>query len=276
MRDQLLIVLGFISTSIIGVCGQPEQAGITIDEVTSIAVKSKCAAHDWEDRGVAPKGYIKGMALVFARAVCNPTREDVVLVSQANSGDDEKDALSWYNSNFKRAGMSNSTAGMDVVRHTYALMIGLGMRESSGQYCCGRDMSSDFSGASSAEAGLFQASWGARYAASDVLTSMFSKYKTSNTGCLVDTFKEDGGDSCEAADAVDWGKGDGRDWQATTKACPAFAAEYAAVLLRKNGGTKGEFGPLRNKATELRPECDAMLKQVQSLVTAKPALCKLL
>ena len=39
--------------------------------------------------------------------------------------------------------------------------LGLGMRESSGQYCCGRDTSEDNTTADTAEAGLFQMSWNA-------------------------------------------------------------------------------------------------------------------
>jgi len=35
------------------------------------------------------------------------------------------------------------------------------MRESSGQYCCGRDTSEDNTTADTAEAGLFQMSWNA-------------------------------------------------------------------------------------------------------------------
>ena len=56
--------------------------------------------------------------------------------------------------------MPNDKDGIDTLRHTYALMIGLGMRESSGAFCTGRDTSQNFNQADSAEAGLFQTSFG--------------------------------------------------------------------------------------------------------------------
>lgn len=50
----------------------------------------------------------------------------------------------------------------------------------------------------------------------------------------------------------------------------------AAVLLRTTGGTKGEFGPIRRKQVELRPECDGMLLEVQKFVQSNPVVCSLL
>jgi hypothetical protein len=244
------------------------------DSLKSIVKASSCASYHWENRGRAPLSYTYGTALVFAKSLCHPEREDVKVVSaarkQPESTFDRTDALSWYNSNFKALGMTNDTDSIDTLRHAYTLLIGLGMMESSGAYCCGRDMSAGFSSASSAEAGIFQASWGARVK-SPVLPAMFQNYKKSDKGCLLDVFKE--GVKCGSGDAKNWGEGDGKDWQALTKSCPAFATEYAAVLLRTTGGTKGEFGPLRKKAVELRPECDDMLQKVQSFVQANPSIC---
>jgi hypothetical protein len=56
----------------------------------------------------------------------------------------------------RELGMDNSADGVDTLRHLFALQLGLGMRESSGQYCCGRDMSADNVSAETCEAGLFQ------------------------------------------------------------------------------------------------------------------------
>lgn len=52
-----------------------------------------------------------------------------------------------------------------------------------------------------------------------------------------------------------------------------MAAEYAAVMLRVDGGSVGHYGPLRTKTAEIRPECDAMLQQVQALVASTPSIC---
>jgi hypothetical protein len=42
------------------------------------------------------------------------------------------------------------------------------------------------------------------------------------------------------------------------------------------GGNKGHYGPLRTKAAEIRPECDAMFHQVQDEVAAHPKVCDVL
>lgn len=243
----------------------------TLGKIEAIAAASDCAAYAWKNRGQAPKGYVEGVADVFARAVCNPTRTDVVVVSQARTTDDAHDALSWYASNFTALGMSNDAAGVDTLRHTYTLLLGLGMRESSGQHCCGRDMSATNVSSDSAEAGAWQTSWDS-HGASPELPKLFARYRTSDVGCLLSTFSREV--TCDATNWQDWGSGaDGLDFQKREKDCPAFAAEYAAVMLRVEGGSLGHYGPLRTKAAEIRPECDAMLRQVQSLVEATPALC---
>jgi len=246
-----------------------------VNDIAQIAMGSTCAKHYFNQRGEAPSGYLAGMALVFAKSVCNPNRPDVQLVSGKRTTNNAKDALSWYNSIFTKAGMNNDADAFTTYRHTLALQIGLGMRESSGQYCCGRDMSASFSSADSAEAGPFQTSWGVRKASPTILTNMFNEYSKSQSGCFLDIFKQ--GIKCRAQDNKNWGTGTGMQWQKLTKECPAFAAEYAAVVMRTSGGNKGEFGPIRTRAAELRPECDQMLQKVQDHVTQNhDAVCSAL
>ncbi|MBK7397761.1 MAG: SH3 domain-containing protein [Myxococcales bacterium] len=252
----------------------PTPGSTTVDTIKNLAATSACAKYSWKDRGLAPKGYVKGVALTFAKAVCQPTRSDVVLASKAKTTDDVHDALSWFASNYAAAGMSNTTAGVDTLRHLYTLLLGLGMRESSGEHCVGRDASASNVSADSAEAGAWQTSYDSR-SSSVELSKLFTKYRASSAGCFLDTFRE--GVSCSAADWKNWGTGtDGLDFQRIEKACPAFAAEYAAVMLRVQGGSKGHYGPLRTKAAEIRPECDAMLKQVQAAVASDPTVCSAL
>lgn len=252
----------------------PTQAPSAAEQIATIAENSSCARVNWNDRGLAPKAYMRGMALVFARAVCQADRADVRVVSSARSMPgpeaNRTDALTWYEARFAAAGMSNATDGVDTLRHAYTLLIGLGMRESSGQFCVGRDRSADFITADSAEAGLFQTSFGARTRHA-TMSALYEKYKADQSACLLDTFKR--GVSCPPRDAENFGTGEGNRWQQLTKTCPAFATEYAAVLMRIHGGRRGEFGPLRNRAAELRPVCDAMLKQVQDLVRSNPQVC---
>jgi uncharacterized protein YfiM (DUF2279 family) len=243
--------------------------GTGLDRIMSIASSSSCRSYQWKNRGRMPAGYAKGFALTWAKSICNADRADVAFVSQAKTSS-TKDSLNFYDSNFRSLGLSNSVAGLDTARHTYTLLMGLGMRESSGSHCVGRDMSANFNTASSAEAGLFQTSFGASRS-SPILPSMYQKYKANTKACFLNQFKE--GVSCSASNWKNWGTGDGMTWQQLTKDCPAFALEYASVVLRSNGGAAGEFGPIRRKDVELRPECDSMLKQVQDYVKATPDVC---
>ena len=238
-----------------------------------VSSSTACTQYSWKDRGKTKLGYYQGVALTFAKALCQPKRSDVLIVQQANRNDAQKDAFSWYKSIFDSKKLSNEVAGPNTLRHAYTLLLGLGMRESSGKYCCGRDMSANFSSADSAEAGLFQASWGAKRVAPEVLTNMFNKYQASQDGCYLETFKDTF--TCSSSDWKNWGAptSDGYKWQKLTKECPAFATEYAAVLIRLTGGSKGEFGPLRKKAAEVVVACDDMLKAVQAQIDKDPDLC---
>lgn len=242
--------------------GTPAIGGDAVERIKTIAGASSCKSVNFKNRGTPPIGYLKGVALVYARAVCNPSWPIVKLYSAPPSGDDAKDALTHY-------GISSG----DYMKQTFTLLIGLGMRESSGKYCCGRDMSADFSSADSAEAGAFQTSWGARRVSAE-LPNLFLGY--SNPGspkCFLDVFKAGVG-TCSDSNLKNWGDGDGAKFQALSKSCPAFATEYAAVLVRKLGGSKGEFGPLRRKEAEISPSCASMLSDVQAYIQANPKACE--
>lgn len=276
MRITIFLTCAILLLSVVFTNGAV-QAPSVIEQIETIAANSACARVNWRDRGVAPKAYMRGMALVFARAACQADRADVLVVSKAratpNPQNNNTDALTWYEAQFAELGMSNATDDVDTLRHAYTLLIGLGMRESSGKFCEGRDRSADFTTADSAEAGLFQTSFGARTRHA-TMAALYEKYKTDQSGCLLDVFKR--GVSCAAHNAENHGVGEGVRWQQLTKTCPAFATEYAAVLMRVHGGRRGEFGPLRNRATQLLPVCDAMLKQVQDLVRSNPQICSAL
>lgn len=248
-------------------------------EVMAIAAESSCADYYWKDRGHAPLAYMKGMALVFAGAVCHADRSDVLLVSEAKTSDLEHDALAWYDEAdiFSDLGMSNDIAGLDTLRHAYTLLLGLGMRESSGEHCCGRDMSATNVTADTAEAGLFQTSYNS-HIFSDKLDTLYEYWKalwgTGSEKCLLTVFSE--GVTCSPADWENYGVGEGVTFQQLEKECPIFAAEYAAVMLRVSGGSKGHYGPLRRREAEVRPECDAMFAAVQTLIEEHRDFCPFL
>lgn len=233
----------------------------SLDGILSIVATSDCAKYYWKDRGRAPLGYLQGIALTFARCVCNFNYPSVQIMAQKRTMNDTTDALSWYNSNFNKLGMYNNETSLDTLRHNFVLLIGLGMRESSGKFYCGRDRSANFTSADSAEAGLFQASWGSRRSSPE-FEKLFGEFEPSIAN---DYFKK--GLTPNAMDLGNWGTGQGFAWQKATKENPEFATMWAAMLIRLSGGTKGEFGPLRRKDAEIRPEADAMLLAVQKSIT---------
>jgi len=243
----------------------------SIDHIHQMAGASAAGHFIWKDRGKAPAGYIKGMALVYGRVYCKFKAGDAAALEMArkNSGDTERDALAWYDEVFTAAGMSNDTSGADTLRHLFVLLIGLGMRESSGNHCEGRDMTANNVTADTAEAGLFQVSFNAK-GASPLLSQIFSQYKANPLG-FVDVFKE--GVRGSPASWQNFGSGDGHEFQRLCKECPAFAAEFAAVALRH---IRKHWGPINRKQAQVRPECDALLSQVQFAIDASPALCSAL
>jgi hypothetical protein len=133
------------------------------DQILHIAEQSPIVSFRWKDRGVAPRGYIKGMSLVYARVYCKVKGGDLGALEMAKteSGNPDRDALTWYAATFADLGMDNHAAGPDTLRHLFVLLIGLGMRESSGRHCEGRDRSASNVTADTAEAGLFQTSFNA-------------------------------------------------------------------------------------------------------------------
>lgn len=237
--------------------------------ILQIAESSAIASYHWNDRGIAPIGYIKGMALMFGRTYCrlkgaNPDSA-VVAMARADSNSPQTDAISHYRAQFHAIGMDNPTDGPEALRHLFVLMLGLGMRESSGAYCEGRDTTNSSSNtADSCEAGLFQTSWNAN-GASPLLMQLFQSYSTSHAANpadgLVDIFKEHV--HCSAADWQTIGSGTGADFQRLSKNCPAFATEFAAVALRK---IRRHWGPINSHAAEIRPEADAMFRAVQTRI----------
>jgi hypothetical protein len=233
----------------------------TVDQICQLAAASELAHYSWENRGRAPLGYIKGMAVVFG-VVCSKLKAGdaaAMVMAAADTGKPNTDVLSWYRARFAAEGMSNSAAGIDTLRHLFVLMIGLGMRESSGKYCAGRDTSADNVTADTAEAGLFQMSWNA-HSASPLITKLFTDYSSNPDGFL-SIFQE--GVTCSHGDFANYGDGNGEAFQQLCKSCPAFAVEAAAVGLRV---LRKAWGPINRREAEIRPEADVLLQQVQRIV----------
>jgi hypothetical protein len=232
-----------------------------LDQIIQIASSSGIATYNWPGRGIAPRGYIKGMALVFARVYCKflDNNPFAVEMAKADTGNSSKDALSHYVNQFHQIAMDNEASGVTTLRHLFVLLLGLGMRESSGRWCEGRDRSADNTTSETAEAGLFQTSWNAR-SASSLLPQLFSDYRA-NPADFLDVFKE--GVTVRPHDLENFGSGDGEEFQRLSKECPAFAVEFAAIGLRN---IRTHWGPINSHAAELRPEADRMFLRIQQVI----------
>jgi hypothetical protein len=237
--------------------------------ITAFASMTPIASYSWKDRGVAPLGYTKGMALIYAHAVRRfYTGEPVAKeIAKGNTHNPDTDALSWYAGIFNGAGMHNDALGIDTLRHVFVLLLGLGMRESAGKYCVGRDKSATNVTAVTAEAGLFQASWDFE-SSSPFIRELLDEYVAAGglgdppPQCALDVFRE--GASCPASDLQNYGTGKGKDFQLLSKNCPAFAVMSTAVGIRN---LRKHWGPLNRRDAEIRPEADAMFRGVQALIT---------
>jgi uncharacterized protein (TIGR02594 family) len=236
----------------------------SVNRIVQLAGNSDLASHSWSGRGVAPLGYIKGMAVAYANVYAKWKKGDTAaaVMAAANSGDGSRDALAWYDARFASLGLANGpdqAKNGDVLRHLFVLLTGLGMRESSGRCCEGRDLSASNTTADTAEAGLFQQSWNSRFASPE-LPKLFAEYSANPQGFYA-VFSE--GVTPRAGDLDDFGSGDGEAFQALCKSCPAFAVECAAVGLRT---IRTHWGPINRQEAELRPEADSLFRQVQDIV----------
>jgi hypothetical protein len=232
-------------------------------KVIATATASPLMKHDWTDRGRAPAGYTKGMAAAFADVYRELKAADPVAVAATEppAGAPAKDVLDWYDAALSAAGVGRGSTPEDRLIQIFSILIGLGMRESSGQHCEGRDMSAANSDADTAEAGLFQVSHNS-IAAHALLPGLSAAYRGRTD--LLDVFKE--GVRCKASALKNWGSGAGRDFQELTKQCPAFAVRYAALLLRVS---RKHWGPINTRKAEILPAAGKLFRDIKALVDAE-------
>jgi hypothetical protein len=247
----------------------PAQDGPYIDHIKTLASESKCISTSWSGRGRAPAGYIKGVALSYARSLCRLKDKSTLstVMSAPKSTNASKDALTYYQNIFNSLPISLNTAGVEPLRALYTLGMGLGMRESSGSYCEGWDRSAGSNRPSSAaEAGAFQTSYDSMVLSPE-LSKLYSEYKAAPEKCFLDVFKQ--GTSCKALNIL--GTGPGADYQAFNIACPAFATEYAMTMLRLS---RSHYGPINRREAQVVPACHDLLKSVQDFIDSDPYACQ--
>lgn len=229
----------------------PVVSNASVSNIEAIASGSSCISYKWKDRGVAPKGYIKGLAVMYAKEICRKGDSIASAMTKA-LGNSSVDALALY-------GLA------PTMNNLFTLGTGLGMRESGGCYTCGYDTSAGSETATEAEAGLFQMSANA-VAASSLVQPLLNSYAASAVNCHPDIFQE--GSSCAAQKII--GSGSGAAYQSLVKSCPAAAVESAFIILRV---LRKHWGPINRQEAEMVKSCSDMYASVESFVNANPSVC---
>ena len=232
--------------------------------IVDIALDSELKDYSWRDRGKAPVGYVQGMALVYWDVYCRLGTDSVVNAMAGTIGNADKDVLKWLEAEIRSKGWSVESS-TDRLRTLWAILIGLGMRESSGRFCEGRDMSASNTSSDTAEAGLFQTSYNAA-GANPEMGRLFDRW----------TNEEGQGFRLEFADGVEgskdewsnYGSGNGLKYQTMSKVYPQFHTEFTAVGLRF---LRAHWGPINRKEVELRQEAYEMLMDIETAVEEEPA-----
>jgi peptidoglycan hydrolase-like protein with peptidoglycan-binding domain len=240
--------------------GISDELAAEIDK--AVNANKKVQALSWKDRGTPPRGYYNGMAKTFALAMQRYNEGDpgFLIMGEKASKDTEHDALAWYSKEFAGHKMSNAADGIATLRHLFVMMVGLGMRESSGNPWEGRDVTATNVESETAESGLFQTSWNISNFAPDELEELLGEYKEDPNG-----FQPTFGQAVEPdTDNLDmFGKGDGAMYQWLAKQAPAFAVLVTAIGMRKG---RKHWGPIERHEVEISSEVDSMLKDVEELV----------
>jgi peptidoglycan hydrolase-like protein with peptidoglycan-binding domain len=234
-----------------------------VDGDERLADASPIDEYEWPDRGISPPGYITGMSLCYAITAQDFEKAAAYAGTMAKGlGSSDVDALKWYESDLKAKGCKLDTAA-DRLRSLFVLMIGLSMRESSGRYCEGRDLSAGSSSTQSdtCEAGLMQTSWNIRSADAS-LPGLLTEYWNNPNGFRQE-FAENVDPTAENLDVA--GTGEGARYQWLAKFCPAFAVMTSGVGLRKR---KDHWGPIKRKEVTINKDAWALLKQIDDTLAS--------
>lgn len=240
--------------------GTATLSGGVIDQISAAVMASPIRSYTWGNRGASPLGYLKGVCRVFADVLLRlRAGESSALLMASPIGSHAKDALAFYGVTASRP--------VDVLIQLFALLIGLGERESSGQWWQGRDESAKNTQAERAEAGAWQQSSNSMVASPE-LRKLFVACSAPGFDGLQSVFREGAG-TPDAASQITWGEGEGAAYQQLCKAKPAFACMEAAAGLRV---LYDHWGPIINKAAEIRPEAISLLQQVEAIVDQVPVV----
>lgn len=234
--------------------------------IVQLANQSPLVQYHWPGRGKAPIGYLRGMALSYARVYCKWKANDPFARAMAKkSGTFSQDAMGWYSAKYQAANMVNTSDGVNTLRHLFVLLVGLGMRESNGQYCEGRDMSASNTSPTTAEAGLFQMSYsigvGNPGQSGGWLKRQYDVLKLWPYTGFLKVFRT--GVTCTQGQLSGFGTTKGGKFREFCVLAPALGAEVAALGLRIR---RRHWGPITRREVTLNTDCDKLLKDVQQAV----------
>jgi uncharacterized protein (TIGR02594 family) len=231
------------------------------EDIEGIVAASSLGEYAWKGRGKAPAGYLLGMAKAYGLAVrLNGQWDSSVAVMAKADTHVDKDAFTWLKNDFDKAMLDNDVPGLGCVRHTFVLLMGLGMRESTGNHWEGRDTTASNTSPDTAEAGLFQTSWDIR-PASPEFQKLFDGYWVDPQG-FVETFNV--GVAPSASKLINYGSGAaGTRYQWLAKYSPTFAALMTGVGVRVQCK---HWGPISRGEVEILPEVDQLLQEVERVI----------
>ncbi|MEZ4814216.1 MAG: hypothetical protein R3A80_03295 [Bdellovibrionota bacterium] len=206
-------------------------------------------------------GYFYGMMLTFSKAVCR--------IKEAQSGDlysatlTSKAGSMSRKDTFAHERYRQSLQGDPLVQN-YSLLLSLGMLESGGKYNEGIDRSASNTDGITTEAGLFQVSFNSVNSSqvpNRIYDELMAKYERGQNGvaCMTGIFNID---QRLSKNTKSFGSGAALEFQNAMKSCPAMAAEYMSILLRKD---VNHNGPLKRQEAQPSPECSQALTEVKKI-----------
>lgn len=218
--------------------------GPYLEQIKTLAENSSCMDYIWKNGAKAPVGFVKGMALSFARSSCRLKKSEsapsalVNVLINAVTKKNPLDALLSYKNIFADLGLSLNTSGADPLRAVFLLNMGTSMADNGGVYCKISNMMGS-------------------QLMTGVLSKLFSEYRGGNAlRCFADIFQE--GTNCS---------GTTKSALAFNQACPAFGAEVGATMLRLQSTS---YQSIASKQAEIAPACDELLKSVQDMIDQDP------
>lgn len=259
----LLFILMFNSMLISCSNTVEEKTPVTTNPVVTpkppTIINTDCMNYSWKGRGKPAIGYIKGISYSYQKLYCKNTPAKGPISSATNVSGNYKDALKHY----------NLPPGNEL-RKTFTMLIGLGMRESTGNYTLGRDYTAKGpQNSSQAETGIWQYSYDA-IGSHPELRKIYEYYKKNPQECAADIYKEGLCDPSKGVcknrtlsirtDGYITSPQAGYEFQKFFRGCPMAQAEYAAVMIRFNSR---HFGPLNRKEVEYLPICEKMFESLE-------------